>query len=261
MKYHKALLFSIVALMLTVSACVPTQPATSMTKEPTQAMANTTEEMTMHEPTTTDVMMEKSNQAMMGTPTQDMAMHETPAPDAMMEESSQSTMGTPTEDMMMHTTPSTDAMMEAPAWFDASLTNVNDGSSFSINDFAGKVVLVETMAVWCPTCKRQQDQIKTLNSAMGMDPDLIAISLDIDPNENADMLKTYAANNGFDWIYAVASVGVAREIGNLYGDQFLNPPSTPIMILDRKGEAHPLPFGVKSADDLMKAIEPYLSGM
>jgi hypothetical protein len=44
----------------------------------------------------------------------------------------------------------------------------------------------------------------------------------------------------------------------LYGDQFLNPPSTPILVIDRHGEAHPMPFGVKSAADLQAFIEPFL---
>jgi thiol-disulfide isomerase/thioredoxin len=243
MKFHKTLLFSMVALTLAVSACTSTQTNTTMMSETTQEMASSSEEMTMPHTPTPDAMMGKSNEVMMGTPTEDMMMHETPTVDAMMQSS----------------TPG--SMMEIPAWFDVTLSNVNDGTAFSIHDFAGKVVLVETMAVWCPTCKRQQDQIKTLHSGMGINPDLVTISLDIDPNENADLLKTYASNNGFDWIYAVTPTDVARDIGNLYGDQFLNPPSTPILIIDRNGEAHPLPFGVKSADDLMKAIEPYLNGM
>ena len=67
------------------------------------------------------------------------------------------------------------------------------------------------------------------------------------------------AKNGFDWTYTVASQEVAREIGNLYGAQFLNPPSAPMLIIDRHGAAHPLPFGVKSAADLQKALEPFLN--
>jgi hypothetical protein len=52
---------------------------------------------------------------------------------------------------------------------------------------------------------------------------------------------------------------VAREIGQLYGDQFLNPPSTPMLIVDRHGEVHLLPFGRKSADDLQEALAPFLN--
>ena len=41
---------------------------------------------------------------------------------------------------------------ESPVWFTYDLTDVNTGSVFSIEDFSGKVVLVETMAVWCSNC-------------------------------------------------------------------------------------------------------------
>jgi len=91
-----------------------------------------------------------------------------------------------------------------------------------------------------------------------MRDDLVTVALDIDPNEDADSLKEYAARNGFDWYYAVAPRDVAREIGQLYGDQFLSPPSTPMLIVDRHGEVHPLPFGLKTAADLEAALEPFL---
>ena len=51
---------------------------------------------------------------------------------------------------------------------------------------------------------------------------------------------------------------VAREIGQLYGDQFLNPPSTPMLIVDRQGKVHLLPFGRKTAEDLQEALAPFL---
>jgi thiol-disulfide isomerase/thioredoxin len=150
-------------------------------------------------------------------------------------------------------------MMESPAWFGVQLTDVNSGQTFSINDFQGKVVLVETMAVWCPTCLRQQKQVQAYHGLLGENPDLVTLALDIDPNENANKLQAYAKQQGFTWLYAVAPREVANEIGNLYGAQFLNPPSTPMLIVDRHGQAHPLPFGVKSAEDLQKAVEPYLN--
>jgi hypothetical protein len=31
-----------------------------------------------------------------------------------------------------------------------------------------------------------------------------------------------------------------------------------MFVIDRKGDAHPLPFGVKSVDDLRQAIQPLL---
>ncbi len=145
-----------------------------------------------------------------------------------------------------------------PAWFAAKLTDARTGKIFSINDFKGKVILVEDMAQWCTNCMQQQAQVKAMHEKVGARDDLFLVELDIDPNENAADLKTYVEKRGFDWLYAVPPANVTREIGNLYTAQFLNPPSTPILIVDRKGIVHPLPFGIKSADELEKNVKMYL---
>lgn len=223
------LLFSVlIALVLVMSSCATASPTPDAMMEST-AMP--------------DAMMKE-------TATPDTMMHDTPTSEAMMHE-------TPTADAMMQETPA-DAMMEAPNWFSVSLTDANTGSEFTLNDYEGKVVLVEMMAVWCSTCKQQQDQIKALHEQLGMPADLVTVSLDIDPNEDLDTVKSYLTSAGYDWLYAVAPADVSREIASLYGDQFLNPPSAPVLIVDRHGAVHPLPFGVKSADDLMQAVNMYL---
>ena len=198
--------------------------------------------------------MEKPADTMMDKPTEEAMMpHETPTADAMMMHE------TPTAEAMMDDPmPSDDAMMEAPAWFSASLTNVHNDEAFTISDLKGKVILVETMAVWCSNCLKQQTQVKTLHASLGERDDFVSIGIDIDPNEDAAKLKSFVEGNGFDWKYVVAPADVSRDISSLYGPQFLNPPSTPMLIIDRHGEAHPLPFGIKSADDLMKALQPFL---
>lgn len=149
--------------------------------------------------------------------------------------------------------------MMTPSFFETPLTNVNNGDSFTISDFAGKVVLVENLAMWCSNCKKQQEQVKVLIQALDMDPDFIAIGFDIDPNEKGADLKKYTDSNGFNWIYAVPPQEVLNEIGNLLGANFLNPPSAPIFIIDRKGGIHPMPFGVKRADELKNFIDPFLA--
>ncbi len=210
--------------------------------------AVTPQAMVSHDTATPDAMMAHE------TATPDTMMsHETPTPDTMMSHE------TPTPDAMMsHGTVTPDAMMKPPAWFDISFTDARTGQNFTINSFKGKVVLVETMAVWCSSCYAQQEQIKAYHDLLGKNTDLVSLSLDIDPNEKADTLKSYVNKTSFDWLYAVSSTDVSRGIAQAYGDQFLNPPSTPILIIDRHGVAHPLPFGIKSAQDLMKAIQPYL---
>ena len=148
--------------------------------------------------------------------------------------------------------------MSSPDWFDAELTNVQNDQSFTINELHGKVILVETMAIWCSNCLKQQKEVLLLHEMLGMREDFVSLGFDIDPNEEADGLKSYVEKNGFDWPYVVAGVDLAREFSDLYGNQYLNPPSIPMLIIDRNGEVHLLPFGIKSAETLQDALQPYL---
>jgi cytochrome oxidase Cu insertion factor (SCO1/SenC/PrrC family) len=149
--------------------------------------------------------------------------------------------------------------MDRPDFFAAQLVQPSSGEVYTINDYQGKVVLVETLAMWCSNCLQQQKQVKALHNILGERDDFVSIGLDIDPNEEIDMLKAYTAQHGFDWMYAIAPREVAREIAQRYGDQFLNPPSTPMFIIDRHGEVHPLPFGIKDSITLKDYLEPFLN--
>jgi thiol-disulfide isomerase/thioredoxin len=283
-KMIKKIAFSFVVVTLLLAACAPSAPASdtsmqktaegmadksaeSMAEKPTEAMMDKTAEAEMAKP---EEMMDKSTDADMAKPAE-MMDESTDAdmakPEEMMDESTETEMAKP-EEMMDESSDSdmekSEEMMdgktaESPAWFNVPLTNVRSGENFTISGYKGKVVLVETLAMWCPNCKKQQGQVAALHEMLGMDADLVTIGLDVDKNEMAADLKAYTDKNGFDWVYAVAPVDVAREIGNLYGQQFLNPSSTPMLVVDRKGQAHPMPFGIKSAEDLKQFVEPFLS--
>jgi thiol-disulfide isomerase/thioredoxin len=147
----------------------------------------------------------------------------------------------------------------APEWFSMELTDVQTGETFAMNDYAGKVVLLETMAMWCPTCLLQAGQVQKLHEVLGHPEDLISVSLDVDINEDAASLKAYAIEYGLDWHFAVAPLLVARALGNLYSAQYLNPPLSPMLIIDREGNVHHLEYGLKDAETLQKAVEPYLA--
>jgi cytochrome oxidase Cu insertion factor (SCO1/SenC/PrrC family) len=221
--------------------------------------APTADAMMNKEVPTSDAMMSKE------TPTADAMMtNETPAADTMMSKEAPTPdlmMGkeTPTADAMMSKeTPAADSMMESPSWYSASFTDASTERAFTIQDFKGKVILVESMAIWCPTCLKQQEQVKALHGLLGQRDDFVSIGLDIDPNEDSAHLKSYVEDNGFDWLHVISPADVSHELSSLYGAQFLNPPSTPIVVIDRHGVAHPTPFGLKSADDLMKFIQPFL---
>lgn len=148
---------------------------------------------------------------------------------------------------------------DTPEWFDFELTDVQTSETFTMNDFAGKVVLVETMAMWCPNCIAQANEVRSLHEMLGNPDDLVSVSLDVDVNEDAASLKEYAEGYGFEWHYAIAPLEVARALGNLYSAQYLNPPLSPMLIIDRNGAVHQLEYGQKSAEAIQKSLEPFIS--
>jgi cytochrome oxidase Cu insertion factor (SCO1/SenC/PrrC family) len=153
----------------------------------------------------------------------------------------------------------TAAPTKTPDWFDIELTDVQTGQTFTMNDYAGKVVLVETMAMWCPTCVIQATQVEKFHNALGNPEDLITVSLDVDIHEDAASLKEYASSYRFNWHFAIAPLEVARALGNLYNAEYLNPPLSPMLLIDRDGNVHQLEYGVKDAETLQKFTGPYLT--
>lgn len=154
--------------------------------------------------------------------------------------------------------PTNVVVTSTPDWFDMELVDAQTGETFTMNDYAGKVVLLETMAMWCPNCVIQANEVRNLHEALGNPDDLISVSLDVDYNEDQASLKEYASSYGFDWHFAVAPLLVARALGNLYSAQYLNPPLAPMLIIDRDGNVHQLEYGQKDAETLQKIVEPYL---
>jgi cytochrome oxidase Cu insertion factor (SCO1/SenC/PrrC family) len=146
-----------------------------------------------------------------------------------------------------------------PSWFNVEMTDVTTGNAFKISDFTGKVVLIDTMATWCPTCQGEMSQVQQVPSLLGASgSDLVLVSLDVDPNEDAAILKKYAATNGFDWHIAVAPIEVGRFLETNYDQQYLNPPLQPMLFIDRTGGVYGLPFGIKSASSIQQTLAKYL---
>jgi cytochrome oxidase Cu insertion factor (SCO1/SenC/PrrC family) len=144
-----------------------------------------------------------------------------------------------------------------PEWFGIEMTDVLTGETFTINDYAGNVILLETMAVWCPNCIFQQHEVTKLHESLGYPDDFVSISLDTDLNEDEEILKAYVEEWGFDWHFAISPRQVTHDLGNLYSAQYVNPPLAPMMIIDRDGTIEHLPYSIKDVDTLLEFVEPY----
>jgi thiol-disulfide isomerase/thioredoxin len=143
------------------------------------------------------------------------------------------------------------------AWRTASLCDVVTGEEFRIADLQGKVVVIEAMAVWCVNCRVQQGEAQVALDQVAS-PDVVYISLDVDPNERAEDLADYARREGFGWRFVVASADVSRSLAATFGDQILSPPATPLVILGPDGQLIEKHTGIKGAGDLAALIEEHL---
>ncbi|MEX1170070.1 MAG: hypothetical protein WEE50_08010 [Chloroflexota bacterium] len=135
-------------------------------------------------------------------------------------------------------------------WASAALVDVSTGETFRIADHAGEVIILETMAIWCTNCRAQQRDVKTALQGLPA-VSVTYIVLDVDPNEDGPSLAIYRERNGFEGRYAVAGSVVARALAAEFGDQVLNPPSTPIVFIGTDGRVTLTEFGHKSPDELV----------
>lgn len=138
-------------------------------------------------------------------------------------------------------------------WTTAALTDVRTGEEFAIADFGDRPVLVETFAVWCSTCLAQQKQIRALHERVG--DDVVSVSLNVDPNEDASRVRKHLDRHGFEWRYAISPPAVTESLVDAYGQSIAVPPQAPVVLVCAGGGTRRLPNGVKSADNLQSEIE------
>lgn len=140
------------------------------------------------------------------------------------------------------------------SWTEKELQAVESGESFTISELE-RPVLIETFAVWCTTCSRQQQEIKKLHESRN----ITSVSLNVDQNENEEKVLNHKKQNGFDWIYAISPIELTNVLRQRFGNSIANPPSAPVILIC-DGEANRLEkedFGspVKSADFLEEKIK------
>lgn len=140
-----------------------------------------------------------------------------------------------------------------PKWMNADLKDVRTGEIFKISDFKGKPILLESFAVWCPTCTKQQKEIKKLHEELG--DSVVSISLDTDPNEDESKILEHIQKNGFEWHYAVSPIEMTQSLRNQFGNDIINAPSAPVVLICEDGSFRKLGgFGARDPDKLKEEI-------
>lgn len=140
-----------------------------------------------------------------------------------------------------------------PKWAKIELKDVRTQESFMISDFIGeKPILLESFAVWCPICKKQQDEIRDLHEIVGNS--VVSIAIDTDPNEDESNIQGHLDKHGYDWLYAVSPVEMTQFLKDEFGLTFINAPSAPVVLICEDGSTRFLKSGVKRAADLKNEV-------
>ena len=144
----------------------------------------------------------------------------------------------------------TAALQLDQAWATAALADVTTGETFRIADLvaAGKVVFIETMAIWCVNCRAQQQEAVTAFEEL--DPDRTAwVAIDIESSEMAEALAAYREEHRFPFVYVIADDDLARALVADFGDVVLSPPSVNVIVVGTDGRVTHL-RGHKDASEL-----------
>ena len=113
---------------------------------------------------------------------------------------------------------------------------------------------MESFAVWCPICLRQQQEMNELQKKVGAA--VIFVSLDTDPNEDTAKVQEHLVkqNYEFDWYFAIAPVAVTQSLIKNYGLTIVNAPSAPVILVCSDQETRFLDTGVKKVAELEEEI-------
>jgi thiol-disulfide isomerase/thioredoxin len=155
------------------------------------------------------------------------------------------------------TTPTTSGTKTIPTtvaeWMDIELKDVRTGETFRISDFEGRPVLLESFAVWCPTCLAQQKEIEKLKISQG--EAIVHISLDTDPNEDEDRIREHLETHGFYWLFAVSPIELTNALIDEFGLGVVNAPGAPVVLICEDLTARYLRSGVKTENALLEEVE------
>ncbi len=133
----------------------------------------------------------------------------------------------------------------APSW---QLQDV-DGKAVQSSQFAGKVVLVDFWATWCPPCRKGIPDLIALQKEHG-DKGLAVVGISLDRDGPAGV-KEFMKKMGVTYPIVMGDEKVVEAFGGIDG-------IPTAFLIDRKGNLVMKHVGLASKEDLEKAIKPLL---
>jgi hypothetical protein len=142
------------------------------------------------------------------------------------------------------------------AWKETPLTDLAGRGNFTISGFAGKTVIVPVVSVACATCipqlNRQVAEAGNVTGPGGSRRELVV--LDLDPAPGPDFLTAYGGRTGFTGWSARAPQEMTLQIFHRFGPFAVDTQAIPVILVCPDGRDLLLPPGLKTADELDRAI-------
>ena len=142
---------------------------------------------------------------------------------------------------------------DAPTWMTTELTDACSGETFALTDFAGKMVYVEAMATWCPSCRDQLVRVKEATAQLPEEErqEIVIVALSTEVDLPPETLAKYAAANDLPFIFAVMPAEMLQTMADELGQEIAVPPATPHLIVAPDGTIGGIRTGGSSPEDLL----------
>jgi thiol-disulfide isomerase/thioredoxin len=155
--------------------------------------------------------------------------------------------------------PTAGPVAQAP-WLAIPLTDVRTGEAFTLADFAGSPVYVETMATWCPKCRDQLVAVQAAKEALPAG-EAVFVAISVESDLAPEQLARYAEANGFTMRFAVASPELLRALTDSFGRTINNPPATPHFTVAPDGSHGELLTGASPTERVIELVQKARGGM
>lgn len=255
-----------IIILLIISACSSSQAEEPTLTEPAETAPVTAPTATNKADKSADSAVNSESQSEMDTDEaevqseavnqSEVMMSEAAGDDAMTDNNDDESMTETMVDEEEMAAESTDEMVmviDRPAWHHAVLVDARTGESFSLTDFEGKTIFVEPMATWCTKCRQQLNNVRDARQRLTSE-DVVFISLSVETNIDNAALASYADGAVFDWLFAVATPDLLRQLVDEFGQTIVNPPATPHFIIRADGTNTELVTGIEPADQIVSQI-------
>ena len=127
----------------------------------------------------------------------------------------------------------------------------SEDNTIHLEDYKGKIVVLEFMATWCLTCAQQEPILQELHTKY-QDENLVVLAVTIDPTyDTPDVLSSFVEKNDIPW-------QITRDTSLMMTKYFQVSEISTTIIISPEGEVENEFTGLTDLDKLSRAVDVFL---